>query len=294
VSIRRIAVIIMAIVAMGSLTYAAARLEALPPRMEQVVYAALIVTGGVYLVRTMANTLRRAFQPLVGAQAAGAAILLQVVGYIVIAILVMTLVGIPPEAAIAGGTVTGLVLGFGAQATIANILAGLIILASRPFKLGDRVAILTASIPYQMAFLPPYKFFSRDYILPAYTGVVTEMGLMYTVMITDDGLTIRFPNSLIISNAAVANYSDSTERTRKIRYEFPVEIPPSRVLSRLSERLSMLGVNVTEPVIEEQSDKNSYIISVLATHETRSEWPQIKSKILEQFIEIHREVTAKP
>jgi small-conductance mechanosensitive channel len=294
VSIRRIAVIIMAIVAMGSLTYAAARLEALPPRMEQVVYAALIVTGGVYLVRTMANTLRRAFQPLVGAQAAGAAILLQVVGYIVIAILVMTLVGIPPEAAIAGGTVTGLVLGFGAQATIANILAGLIILASRPFKLGDRVAILTASIPYQMAFLPPYKFFSRDYILPAYTGVVTEMGLMYTVMITDDGLTIRFPNSLIISNAAVANYSDSTERTRKIRYEFPVEIPPSRVLSRLSERLSMLGVNVTEPVIEEQSDKNSYIISVLATHETRSEWPQIKSKILEQFIEIHRELTAKP
>jgi len=145
-----------------------------------------------------------------------------------------------------------------------------------------------------MAFLPPYKFFSRDYILPAYTGVVTEMGLMYTVMITDDGLTIRFPNSLIISNAAVANYSDSTERTRKIRYEFPVEIPPSRVLSRLSERLSMLGVNVTEPVIEEQSDKNSYIISVLATHETRSEWPQIKSKILEQFIEIHRELTAKP
>ncbi len=282
-SVRRIAIIIMTIVAMGALTYAAARLESLPPRIEQVVYAALIVTGGVYLVRTMANTLRRAFQPFVGAQAAGAAILLQVVGYIVISILVMTLVGIPPEAAIAGGTVTGLVLGFGAQTTIANILAGLIILASRPFKLGDRVAILTASIPYQMAFLPPYKFFSRDYILPAYTGVVTEMGLMYTVMVTDDGLTIRFPNSLIISNAAVANYSDSTERTRRIRYEFPIEIPPSKVLSRLSERLSMLGVNVTEPVIEEQSDKNSYIISVLATHETRSEWPQIKSKILEQF-----------
>jgi len=294
VSVRRIAIIILASIAAGAIIYAAARLEALPPRIEQASYAALIAISGVYLVRTIAYTLKKAFQPFVGAQAAGAALLLQVIGYAVISILIMSLVGISPEAALAGGTITGLVIGFGAQATISNVLAGLIILFSRPFKLGDRVAILTSSVPYQMALLPAYKFFSRDYVLPAYTGVVTEMSMIYTTMITDDGLTVRFPNSLIISGAAVANYSDSTERTRKIRYEFPIEIPPSKVLARLSERLSTVGVNVTEPTIEEQSEKNSYIVSVLATHETHSEWPQIKSKILEQFIETHKELAAKP
>jgi small-conductance mechanosensitive channel len=44
--------------------------------------------------------------------------LIQVVGYSVIAVLVLSLVGILSEAALAGGTVTGLVLGFGVQATV--------------------------------------------------------------------------------------------------------------------------------------------------------------------------------
>ncbi len=290
---KRIVIIVISSISIGALTYAFSRLEMLPPRVEQVIYAALIIISGVSLVRTAAYSLRKAFEPLVGAQAAGASLLFQIVGYILISVLVLTLVGIPAEAALAGGTVTGLVLGFGAQATISNILAGLIILASRPFKLGDRVAILTSSVPYQWAFLPPYKFFSRDYILPAYTGVVSEMGLMYTTMVTDDGLRIRFPNSLLVTGAALVNYTESTERARRIRYEFPVEIPPSKVLERLSEKLSNVGVNVTEPAIEEQSDKSNYIVSILVTYETHSEWPKIKSQILEQFIETHRELAAK-
>ncbi|MEM4298454.1 MAG: mechanosensitive ion channel family protein [Nitrososphaerota archaeon] len=290
---RRIVIIFITVIGIGVAKYIIGRLEILPPRADQIIYAVLIILGGAYLVRSVSSTLRRVFQPLVGGQAVGAAILTQVVGYAIIAILVMSLVGIPPEAALAGGTVTGLVLGFGAQATIANILAGLIILASRPFKIGDRVAILSSSIPFQWAFLPPHKFFSRDYILPAYTGTVKEMSLMYTSMVTDDGLMIRFPNSLIISGSAIANYSESYERTRKIRYEFPIELDPSLVLTTLSEKLRGLGISITEPVIEEQSEKNNYIVSVLATHEKASEWPQIKTKILQQFIATHRELTTK-
>ncbi|GBC68926.1 putative MscS family protein YkuT [archaeon HR01] len=292
-SARRIVIIFLTTIVLGALTFLMTRAGMLPPRLDHVIYAVLTVVAGVYLIRSIANTLRRAFQPVVGGQAVGASLLVQVVGYTVIAILVMSLVGIPPEAALAGGTVTGLVLGFGAQATIANILAGLIILASRPFKIGDRIAILSASIPFQIAFLPPYKFFSRDYYLPAYTGVVKEMGLMYTIMVTDDGLTIRYPNSLIIAGSAVANYSESYERTKKIRYEFPLELEPSKVLAVLSEKLRDIGVNVTEPVIEEQGDKNSYIVSVLATSEKPSDWPQVKTAILEKFIATHRELTAK-
>jgi small-conductance mechanosensitive channel len=62
----------------------------------------------------------------------------------------------------------------------------LIILASRPFKIGDRIAILSSSIPFQASLFPAYKFFSRDYVIPAFTGVVKEMGLMYTTLVTDE------------------------------------------------------------------------------------------------------------
>ncbi|MEM1962895.1 MAG: mechanosensitive ion channel family protein [Candidatus Caldarchaeum sp.] len=271
--------------------FALVNLGYLPPLMERVVVVASIVLVGVYLVRITSSHVVKTFRPLVGQQAVGGGLIIQIIGYILIAVFVLSTLGIPPETALAGGTVTGLVIGFAGQTTLSNVIAGIILLTSRPFKIGDRIAVVTSSIPYQWAFLPGYKFFSRDYVIPAYTGVVDNMSLMYTTLVTDDGLVIKIPNNLILANSAIANYSEVTERERKLRYEFPIDISPETVLNNLREALSEFP-EIKDIYLEEQSDKTHYIV-VITFEAPVTQWRELKSRLLAKVIEVHREAKQK-
>ena len=41
----------------------------------------------------------------------------------------------------------------------------------------------------------PPKFYSQDTLIPGYTGTVSQIGIIYTVMRLDDGTTFRIPNN---------------------------------------------------------------------------------------------------
>ncbi|MCX8201666.1 MAG: mechanosensitive ion channel family protein, partial [Candidatus Caldarchaeum sp.] len=153
---------------------------------------------------------------------------------------------------------------------------------------GDRVAVVTSSVPFQWAFLPGYKYFSRDYVVPAYTGVVENMSLMYTTLVTDDKLVIRIPNNIILANSAIANYSEVSERVRKLRYEFPIDTDPNTVIERLKTSLSEIP-EVKSIYLEEQSDKTHYIVAVVFEAPLQT-WHEVKSKILAKVITVHREM----
>jgi len=272
-------------------TYALVQLEILNPIVERVVLLLGVVLAGAYIVRITSSYIVKTFQPLVGQQAVGGSLIIQVIGYVAIAVFLLSSLGIPPETALAGGTVTGLVIGLAGQTTLSNVIAGIILLASRPFKIGDRVAVVTSSVPFQWAFLPGYKYFSRDYVVPAYTGIVENMSLMYTTLVTDDKLVIKIPNNIILANSAIANYSEVSERIRKLRYEFPIDVDPQSVLECLRISLSDIP-EVRNIYLEEQSDKTHYIVSIVfeAPHET---WMTVKSKILAKVIEVHRDLKQK-
>jgi len=266
--------------------YAFAQLGIVPSVAERIVYVATVVFAGAYLIRLTGSYIVKTFKPVVGQQAVGVSLMVQLLGYVIIAVFLLSSLGIPPETALAGGTLTGLVIGLAGQTTLSNVIAGIIILLSRPFKIGDRVAIVTSSIPYQWAFLPGYKYFSRDYVVPAYSGVVEHMSLMYTTLVTDDGLVMRIPNNLILANSAVANYSEVSERVRKLRYEFPIDISPSEVLEAVKAKLADIN-GVQSIYLEEQSDKTYYILTVVFEAPLH-EWREMKSQILARVIEVHR------
>lgn len=263
----------------------------LPPLVERFVVVISAVLVGIYLIRITSTHVVKTFRPLVGQQAVGGGLIIQIIGYVLIAVFVLSALGIPPETALAGGTVTGLVIGFAGQTTLSNVIAGIILLMSRPFKIGDRIAVVTSSIPYQWAFLPGYKFFSRDYVIPAYSGVVENMSLMYTTLVTDDGLVIRIPNNLILANSAIANYSEVTGRERKLRYEFPVDISPETTLNMLRQALAEFP-EVKYIYLEEQSDKTYYIVAIVFDAPA-SGWREVKSKLLAKVIEVHREIKSR-
>jgi small-conductance mechanosensitive channel len=77
---------------------------------------------------------------------------------------------------LASSAVIALVIGFAAQTTLSNFIAGLFIAFTQPLRLGDEVEIGVAS------------------------GIVEEIGLTYTRIVGSDGVRFFVPNTKLASD----------------------------------------------------------------------------------------------
>ena len=82
----------------------------------------------------------------------------------------------------ASTAVIGLIIGFAAQNTIANIIAGILIAVTQPIRIGDRIG-----------------FEERE-------GRVTDITLSYTFVDPGDGSRVVIPNQLLVEGI-VHNHS---------------------------------------------------------------------------------------
>ncbi len=57
------------------------------------------------------------------------------------ALLSLRVAGLKPETLAVGGAITAVVFGLAAQQTLGNLIAGLVLISARPFKVGDRVRL---------------------------------------------------------------------------------------------------------------------------------------------------------
>jgi small-conductance mechanosensitive channel len=88
---------------------------------------------------------------------------------------------------LASTAVLGLIIGFAAQHTIANMVAGVQLAVSQPFRIGDRIS-----------------FEERD-------GRVTDITLSYTYVDPGDGSSVVIPNQLLVEGIV---HNHSTEDTQ--------------------------------------------------------------------------------
>ena len=115
--------------------------------------------------------------------------------------IVSALLVIPQIRAVAGGVlassaVIGLVIGFASQRTIGNVVAGILIAASQPLRLGDEVEV------------------------EGTRGVVEEIGLTYTWIRTRDNDRLVVPNEKLASdsirNSTIHNPHTLAEATLQV------------------------------------------------------------------------------
>jgi small-conductance mechanosensitive channel len=109
---------------------------------------------------------------------------------------------IPQVRAVAGGVlassaVIGLVIGFASQRTIGNVVAGILIAAAQPLRLGDEVEV------------------------EGTRGVVEEIGLTYTWIRTRDNDRLVVPNEKIASDSL----RNSTIHSSNTLAEASVQVP---------------------------------------------------------------------
>jgi small-conductance mechanosensitive channel len=125
------------------------------------------------------------------------------------ALLVIPQVRAVAGAILASSAVLGLVLGFAAQRTIGNFIAGLLIAFTQPVRLGDEV-----------------EFEGK-------AGVVEEIGLTYTWVRTPDNDQLVIPNEKLVSETL----RNSTIRSPRTLAEVTVQVPLTADLRALVSAL---------------------------------------------------------
>ena len=124
-------------------------------------------------------------------------------------VLALDLLGLNIAPLLAGAGVMGLALSLAAKDTLSNLIAGVLLIMDRPFKVGDRIELWSA---------------------PNETGTwgdVIEIGLRATKIRNPDNLVVIVPNSLIMVRDII-NYTMSGQDIRlripfSVAYESDIE-----------------------------------------------------------------------
>jgi small-conductance mechanosensitive channel len=137
-----------------------------------------------------------------------------VVKVVLISVLIwffMALWNIDGTAWLASAGVIGIAVGFAAKDTLANLISGISIIADAPYKLGDYVVLDTGE-----------------------RGVVTELGMRSTRLLTRDDVEISIPNA-VMGMAKITNESGGPAIEHRIRIPIGVAYGtrPPRVVELL-------------------------------------------------------------
>ena len=144
--------------------------------------AAFFVFGAVAVVG-LAGKARQVLTPAVGsAHAAVVRYAILLVGGATILVLGIGLMKVPIGQLLVGGAVTTILLGIAGQQSLSNIFAGLVLLLSRPFTVGDYIRLKSGALG------------------GVTDGLVAEIGITYLRLDTEDG-TLHLPNSQVLAAA---------------------------------------------------------------------------------------------
>jgi len=163
--------------------------------------------------------------------------------------LLSALLVIPQVRAVAAGilassAVIGIVVGFAAQRTIGNFIAGLLIAISQPIRLGDYVET------------------------EGLTGVVEEIGLTYTFIRTPDNDRLVIPNEKIASDTI----RNSSIRSRKKLAQVTVPVPLDRDLDAVIGLLrDVAGADDAQVQVTDLNDRAHLTLSAWADDEPAAE-----------------------
>ncbi len=133
------------------------------------------------LGRSAAPALFRRMDP---ATAGTVSFLIRLIMIAAAVLLALRVGGLDPATLAVGGAITAVVIGLAAQQTLGNLIAGMVLIAARPFRVGDRVRLQAGAVAGQIE------------------GVVGSLGLLYTTFAQGQD-SIMVPNNVVLTAAVV-------------------------------------------------------------------------------------------
>lgn len=146
--------------------------------------AAVFVTSAlVVALHSATNALAKMWPRRLGAsRAAAVRVTARIIGYALILVTTLGLLAVPIGQLLLGGALTGIIIGVAAQQSLANFFAGIMLMLSRPFTVGDHIQLHSGGLG------------------GSYTGTVTDMGLTF-VRINGESGPVLLPNAAVLTSA---------------------------------------------------------------------------------------------
>jgi small conductance mechanosensitive channel len=226
-----------------------------PVRVVTVV--ALAVLGWALaqsLGRGIAPALFRRMDP---ATAGTVGFLIRLTTIAVVVGLALRVAGLRSGALAVGGAVTAVVLGLAAQQTLGNLFAGLVLLSTRPFRVGDRVRLIGGALAGQLE------------------GIVSSLGLFYTTLVSGAD-RILVPNAMVLNLAVVP--LREPERV-ELRARFSADTTPSEVQELLEGAIS-IPTRYTPHIELEELDRDEVVVRIVATPMQPADGAKLAGEIL--------------
>jgi small conductance mechanosensitive channel len=181
--------------------------------------------------------------------------LIRLAAILLVLLVALRIAGLEPRTLAVGGAFTAVVVGLAAQQTLGNLIAGMVLLSARPFRVGERIALQGSGI--------------------AVSGVVSSLGLLYTVLADGDD-RIMVPNSVVLGQAVTPmREPDAVD----LRARLSPEVRPSDVQTLL-ERNVTVAMRGHPNIVLEEFDGEELVVRVSATPQDPAEGPKLADEIL--------------
>ena len=227
---------------------------------------ALLILGWA-LARDLGRAVGPAlFRRMDAANAGTVGFLIRLATLTVAGLVALRLAGLTPRTLAVGGAVSAVILGLAAQQTIGNLIAGMVLLSARPFRVGERVRLQGGGLAGQVE------------------GTVTSLGLLYTTFAQGED-TAMIPNAIVLGSAVVPLREPAHVG---IRARLRPDVKPTQVQDLLGQcvRVPVRG----EPHIGlEEIDSDEVVVRVEATPQSDADGPQLADEVLAALGPLARE-----
>lgn len=157
--------------------------QLLDPRYSTFLNVGVVATIGYFVINSVANVFYQLSYDALTKNAEIIRILIRIVGAIIVISIIISYLSEDPIIAASIGTITGIVIGFASQNVIGNLISGLYLAITRPFRIGDKATVF------------------------GNTGIIIDIGLLYTRLRNDEGHIILAPNLSMVSTTIIIRES---------------------------------------------------------------------------------------
>lgn len=254
----------------------------IPVQFTQIVNALIVAIVVYIIIKIMSRFLERFLSRYMDKNRYHTiSFLFSVFAYFILVLAVMAALGIDVTSIILGSTFVGLVLGLASQTVLSNLFGGMLLILTKPFKVGDYVSILAWQWGLIVPSYPP-KYFSKDEIRPSYDGHVMKVSINYTYLRGNDNRTIILPNGVLIQASIIVN---QLTLNVKARFEIPKTIKFNDIRSDLYAKIKSIdGVSGEVNLWIDETTLNTYIIAI-TLRSANLKADEMRGKILENLIE---------
>lgn len=143
----------------------------------------VVAVIGYFVINSLANVFYKISYDALKSSAEIIRILIRIIGAIIVISIIISYLSQDPIIATSIGTITAIVIGFASQNVLGNLISGLYLAITRPFRIGDKVTVF------------------------GNTGIIYDIGLLYSRLKTEEGDIILAPNTSMITTTIIIRNS---------------------------------------------------------------------------------------